>query len=184
MTDRGAKLDLIRSRLNPRQLRLAEEFLRRVFPKAMIHATLRQPDMNNMKVAHYRGPVGIHLIMDISHNPQTARSYFTIRRAKEWMIRFSTEPKSSFGEMGHTVHVGANGETYEHNPKRPEHLPFFKGASVNLSIKRDKSGRGVKMPEYINLAYWMVEFGDVAFIETVVNIDAIERDLTVLLMDR
>ena len=78
----------------------------------------------------------------------------------------------------------AQGDTFEHNPSNPANLPFWNASCTNLSIKREKVGRGMKLPTYVNLAYWMTEFGEIAFIEHIVNIDAAERDIVALLVER
>lgn len=168
-----------------RDQRICEEILRKIMPLILTKATLRQPrPENNVKLAHYRGPVAIHLILNANHGDSTGRSFINIRRGKEWSVSFSCLPKvSMFGTLDVWRHRLPDGTQIEHNASRPIHLPFYPASSAHLAMLRDQNGRGKILPIYINLAYWMVEFGDVSFIEEVKNIDAIERDVTILLME-
>lgn len=171
---------------NPRQLKLIEEIVRKILPMVLLKATLRQakPE-NNVRKMHFRGPMGIQLILESNHGEETGRSFIHLRRGKEWAVMFSCLPDhKQFGLLEKTVYTNAAGDTFEHNPSRPSNLPFWQSSCSNLSIKREQVGRGMKLPTYINLAYWMTEFGEVAFIEQVVNIDAAERDVIALLVER
>lgn len=171
---------------NPRQLALVEEIVRKILPMVLVKATLRKarPE-NNVRKMHYRGPMGIHLILTANHGEETGRSFIELRRGKEWLVMFSCLPDYDyFGPLERAVHVNTAGDTFLHNPSKPVHLPFYSDSSAILAMKRDNNGRGKILPTYINLAYWMTEFGTVAFIEQVVNIDAAERDVIALLVER
>lgn len=174
------------SEQNPRQFRLVEEIIRKILPMVLVRSTLRQarPE-NNVRKMHFRGPLGIHLILDANHSEETGRSYINLRRGKEWEVQFSCLPNEKmFGLLETEHHVGADGETYDYNPAHPSNLPFYKSSSSNLSIRRGEIGRGMKLPTYVNLAYWMVEFGEIAYIEHVFNIEAAERDIIALLVEK
>ena len=170
---------------NPRQIALVEEIVRKILPMVITRATLRkaQPE-NNIRKMHFRGPMGIHLILEANHGEETGRSFIHLRRGKEWAVMFSCLPAVTFGNLDKTVHTNAQGETFEHNPSKPANLPFWNASCTNLLIKREVNGRGKTMPVYVNLAYWMTEFGEVAFIEHIINIDAAERDIVALLVEK
>lgn len=168
---------------NPRQERLVEDFLRRVLPVALTKGTLRQPSRSHdARLIHYRGPVGIHLIIETKYS-DSGISFINIRRGKEWSISFNCQPKPGVCSFQELTHTTASGDVLKHKPSVSANLPFFKASSDNLSIKRESVGRGRIIPTYVNLAYWMVEFGEIRFIEAIVNIAAAERDLTILLME-
>ena len=170
----------------PRKLALVEEIVRKILPMVLVKATLRKarPE-NNVRKMHYRGPMGIHLILTTNHGEETGRSFIELRRGKEWLVMFSCLPDSQhFGLLEKSVHTNAAGETFEHNPLKPANLPFWNASCTNLMIKREINGRGKILPTYVNLAYWMTEFGEVAFIEHIVNIEAAERDVIALLVEK
>ena len=174
------------ARQNPRQFALVEEIVRKILPMVLVKATLRKANPeNNVRKMHYRGPMGIHLILTANHGEETGRSFIELRRGKEWAVMFSCLPdEKQFGMLEKTVYTNAAGETFEHNPSKPANLPFWTASCANLAIKRDINGRGKILPTYVNLAYWMTEFGEIAFIEQVININAAERDIIALLVEK
>lgn len=176
---------LVKAMITPRQRMLVEKILRDILPMVLVEATLRsaRPN-NNVRKMHYRGPLGIHLVLEAQHGEETGRSFIHLRRNKEWAVVFSCLPAEHLGPLETRLHTTTYGHTIEHNPAQPKNLPFFGAYSFDLATKREQVGRGRILPTYIQLAYWMTEFGEVAFVDNIVNIEAAERDIIALLVEK